>query len=78
MKKRSYQIELNEVDLGQLLEGLDQRAKAWELTAEYHRGRTEAIDFIVEECTDAHEADQIAGHYRRIIAKIEKQRQEQT
>jgi hypothetical protein len=31
-----------------------------------------------EECRDADEADNIASHYRSIIAKIRKQQEEQT
>jgi hypothetical protein len=35
-------------------------------------------DFIVEECSDADEADVIANHYRSIIAKIQKRKEEQS
>ena len=70
-------IELNDIDLGQLLDGLETRAEAWEKTADYHRTGESPTDFIVEECNDAHEAYSIASHYRSIIAKIRKQRKEQ-
>ena len=75
---KTYRIELNDLDLGQLLDGLETRAEAWEKTANYHRRGESPPDFIVEECNDAHEADGIASHYRSIIAKIRKQREEQT
>jgi hypothetical protein len=76
--QKTYRIELNDLDLGQLLDGLDARAEAWEKTADYHRIRETPADFIVEECTDAGEADKIAAHYRAIIAKILKQRKAQS
>ena len=70
-----YRIELNDLDLGQLLDGLEQRAEAWERTAEYLR--TEAMPdgefFVIEECSDPNEADAIAAHYRKIIRTIEAQ-----
>lgn len=75
---KTIQIKLDENDLGQLLDGLETRAEAWEKTANYHRTGESPPDFIVEECNDAHEADGIANHYRSIIAKIRKQREEQT
>jgi len=52
---KSYRIELNELDLGQLLDGLEARAEAWEKTANYHRTGISPRDFIVEECNDADE-----------------------
>ena len=76
--KRNYRIELDGHDLGQLLNGLEARAEAWEKTADYHRTGQSTADFIVEECKDAHEAAGIAKHYRSIIAKIRKQQEEQS
>jgi len=76
--QRIYSIELGDLDLGQLLDGLETRAEAWEKTAGYHRTGESPPDFIVEECNDADEADGIARHYRSIIAKIQKQREEQS
>jgi hypothetical protein len=73
-----YRIELNEFDLGQLLDGLDARAEAWEKTAEYWRTRVSPSDFMVEECNGFEEAGQIAANYRSIIAKIEEQRRAQS
>jgi hypothetical protein len=72
-----YRIELDGHDLGQLLDGLEARAEAWEKTADYHRTGQSTPDFIVEESNDADEADGIANHYRSIIAKIRKQQDEQ-
>lgn len=74
--RKSYRIELNDLDLGQILDGLEIRAEAWERTAAYHQTGESQPDFIVEECSDAHEAEGIAKHYRSIIAKIRKQMEE--
>jgi len=76
--KRNYRIELDDHDLGQLLDGLEARAEAWEKTADYHRTGQSTTDFIVEECNDADEADKIAAHYRSIIFQVQKQREAQT
>jgi hypothetical protein len=76
--KKTFHIELDDLDLGRLLDGLEARAEAWEKTADYHRTGGSPTDFIVEECNDAREADSIASHYRSIIGKIRKQQEEQT
>jgi hypothetical protein len=76
--KKTYRIELDDFDLGQVLDGLKMRAEAWEKTADYHRTGESPPDFFVEECNDADEADRIANHYRSILAKIRKQQEEQS
>ena len=76
--KKIYRSELDDFDLGQLLDGLQSRAKAWERTANYHRTGEPSADFIVEECNDADEADNISAHHRSIISKIQKQREAQS
>ena len=68
--RKVYRIELDDIDLGQLLDGLEVRAEAWEKTADYYRTGVAPDDFIMEECRDAEEAEKIAAHYRSIIAKI--------
>jgi hypothetical protein len=75
----TYRMELNDLDLGQLLDGLEGRAKSWERTADYLRTETMAEDesFTVEECSKPQEADAIAAHYRSIIRKIESQMEAQ-
>jgi hypothetical protein len=75
----TYQIELNDLDLGQLLDGLGTRAESWERTAEYLRTDTmpEGEFFLVEECSKPEEADDIAEHYRSIIRKIQSQMEAQ-
>lgn len=74
---KTYRIDLDSFDLGQLLDGLEARADIWEKTARYHR-TGESSDFIIEECRDADEAEGIAAHYRSIISKIQKQKAEQS
>ena len=75
--RKTYRIELDSFDLGQLLDGLEARADAWEKTAQYHR-TGESSDSVIEECRDANEAEGIAAHYRSIIARIQKQQVEQS
>jgi len=75
---KAYCIELGEVELLQILGGLEIRADAWEKTADYHRTSESPAGFIIEESNDAEEASKIAAHYRSIIAKIQRQREEQS
>lgn len=76
---KTYSIEMNELDLGQLLDGLESRAEAWENTAVFLR--TDEIPdedfFLIEECSEPEEADKVAEHYRSIISKIRKQMEAQ-
>ncbi len=73
MDKR-FSVTLDDIDLGQALDGLKIRAESWQKTADYlETGFTSDEFFIPEECTDAHEASRIAEHYERIIKKIETQ-----
>lgn len=74
MIRRLFNIELDGNDLGQLLDGLKVRADAWEKTSEFLlTGHSHDDSFICEECSNAHEAETIARHYRRIIQQIEQQ-----
>lgn len=75
---KTYRVELNDPDLGQLFDGLESRAEAWEKTADYHRNGKSPPDFVVEECNDYEEADGIANHYRAIIARVRRQPEEQS
>ncbi len=63
-----YIIRLSGFDLGQLLDGLEVRARAWRDTATYlETGEAASPDFVTEECNDEEEARRIAAHYDRII-----------
>ena len=74
---KHYVIKFSSVDLGQLLDGLDSRAQAWEKTAAFHRSGVSAADFVVEECSGVAEAERIAKHYRSIICSIIQQTEHQ-
>ncbi|MEY4199518.1 MAG: hypothetical protein RLZZ265_1258 [Verrucomicrobiota bacterium] len=76
----TYRIELEDRDLGQILDGLEVRAISWERTAEYLRTDTmpEGEFFLVEECRKPEEADDIAEHYRSIIRKLQSQMEAQS
>lgn len=63
-------IRLNGFDLGQLLDGLEVRADAWRLTAEYMESGKAPEGFMIEECNDAEEARKIAGYYERILDSL--------
>jgi hypothetical protein len=75
-----YRIELEDLDLGQLLDGLESRAESWEKTADYLRTEEMAGGdfFLIEECSDPEEAEGIADHYRSIIGKIQRQMEAQS
>lgn len=70
---RTYRLELDDRDIGQLLDGLAMRAESSERTAEYLRSGHVPGDHVVEECSKPEEADAIAAHYRTIIRKIDQQ-----
>lgn len=69
---KTYCIELDGNDLGQLLEGLEIRAEAWEKTGAYLLGTEFNGEnfFLPEECHNPEEANAIAAHYRSIIERI--------
>lgn len=75
---KEYIIRLNGFDLGQLLDGLEVRARAWRDTANYlETGEASSPDFVAEECTDVAEARKLAEHYERIIALVLEQQTQQ-
>jgi hypothetical protein len=65
----TYRFELDEHDLGHLLDGLEQRVEPWERTVAYLRTETmpDGEFFLIEECRRPEEADAIAAHFRRIL-----------
>jgi hypothetical protein len=58
---RKFTIELDDFDLGQVLDGLEARAVSWKKTAKFHR--TGKADIIIEDYRDQAKADKIAVHY---------------
>jgi len=59
--------------VGQIIDGLRERQKLWQLTAEYMETGETSEPCIIEECSDADEANNIAEYYEEIIKCIEKQ-----
>lgn len=76
---KNYLIALNELDLGQLLDGLEVQAESWRRTAEYlrHGESPDGEFFMIEECSDPDEAEALASHYEAIIGSIRSQRKAQ-
>jgi hypothetical protein len=75
---KEYVIRLNAFDLGQLIDGLEVRQRAWRDTATYLRtGEAPSADFVMEECRDVEEAERLAAHYERIMECIIVQQREQ-
>lgn len=75
---KEYIIRLNGFDLGQLLDGLEVRARDWRDTANYLvTGEASSPDFVAEECNDAAEARQLAEQYERIITFVLEQQTQQ-
>jgi hypothetical protein len=68
----NYQITLDDLEVGQILDALEIRAESWKQTAEYLRTHEMPAGefYAVEECSKPEEADAIASRYRSIIAKI--------
>lgn len=75
---KTYLLRLGENDLGQILDGLEVRAAAWEQTADYPRTGASPSGVLVEECDDADEAAAIARRYRDIMVNIASQREVQS
>ena len=70
---KEYVIRLSGLDLGQVIDGLEVRANAWRLTAEYLSTGEAPEGFVVEECEDAEEARRIAEKYGQILRSISEQ-----
>lgn len=68
---KKVKLELDSIDVGQILDGLQSRFEAWERTERYLND--EPVDGDIEECSSAQEARDIADHYHSIIQQIEKQ-----
>lgn len=76
--RKAYCIEVDELDVGRVIDGLEIRAAPWEQTAKFHLSGKTYADFIVDKCREAAEAEKIAAHYRSIISKIIGQRNAQS
>ncbi|MDD5011112.1 MAG: hypothetical protein PHQ00_03205 [Phycisphaerae bacterium] len=66
-------LKLPRLMVGQIIDGLRERQKIWIYTAEFMETGTTEEPCIIEECSDADEASNIAAYYGEIIKSIEKQ-----
>jgi len=72
-KDKIVTLKLPRLMVGQIIDGLRERQKIWLYTAEFmDTGETEE-PCIIEECSNADEAKNIASYYEEIINCIEKQ-----
>jgi hypothetical protein len=69
---KSFTITLDSIDIGQLLDGLSDRAASWRRTADYLEGG-ESEGCVIEECSDAEEAAKIAQHFEELVESIRNQ-----
>jgi len=72
--EKTISVTLDAADVLQIIDGLNDRAEAWERTAAHLNGNNQADElFIAEECGDPDEAARIARHFRDIVRKLEAQ-----
>jgi hypothetical protein len=73
--QKQIHLVLGELDVFQILDGLEVREESWRKTAAYLDTEEFPDDdaFVIEECSSAHEARNIADIYHTIIATIRKQ-----
>jgi hypothetical protein len=75
---KEFQINIDSLEVGQILDGLRSRQKSWKNTAIFLRDDFFPDEaFVSEDCSDPNEAKKIADDYRRIISNIEQQVDEQ-
>lgn len=67
-------LSLKARDVGQILDGLEQRRIIWQATAEYLTNDYTELSDIIEECSNPTEAQAIADHYQYIMNTIKHQR----
>lgn len=67
-------LSLKVRDIGQILDGLEQRRIIWQATAEYLTYDHTELSDIIEECSDPLEAQAVAEYYQYIIDTIKSQR----
>ncbi|MEK7953360.1 hypothetical protein [Luteolibacter soli] len=73
MSASKVPLLLDSLMVGQILDALQVRREAWEKTSAWFRGVLDDPYFVIEECSDAEEADQIAAYYVEIEAELRKQ-----
>lgn len=68
----AVQLALPRRYVGQILDGMEVLIEQWDATAAWFR-TGEVGDITIRECSDAEEAESIAGYYREIAAEIRRQ-----
>ena len=77
MNDRLYHFSLRPIDFGQMFDGLCARRDSWLETAKWFRGECKDPYFMIEECSDEDEAQEIAAHYSEIIETLQAQAERQ-
>ncbi len=67
-------LSLSHRDVGQILDGLEQRRIIWQATAEWLMYDYSELSDYIEECSDPLEAQAIADYYQYIINTVKNQR----
>ncbi|NQT03513.1 MAG: hypothetical protein HQ580_15910 [Planctomycetes bacterium] len=70
---KNITLTLPSLMVGQILDALYMRLETWEYTEEYLNTGHVHEPYLIEECSNAYEARQIADYYKEIIKSIEKQ-----
>jgi hypothetical protein len=70
-------LVLDDSDVGQILDGLNERMADWRYTTRCLNGGPVDPDRNFLECSDAAEAKWITDYYQRIIKRITRQRERQ-
>jgi hypothetical protein len=77
MSTPKVSLLLDSLMVGQILDALEMRREAWEKTSAWYRGDLNDPFFVIEECSDGEEADQIAVYYLEIETELRKQLDQQ-
>ncbi len=59
-------LSLDERILGQIMDAIEVRQEAWSKTAAWYRGELDDPFFVIEQCSDDEEAEDIAALYAEI------------
>ncbi len=77
MSDKMYVIKISSNNLGQIVDGLRQRAEAYHITAEYYETGNIDSDQQIQEVSDVDEAIKIRDFYRDIVKDLESQMKRQ-
>jgi len=72
--EKFIKLTLPAVDVGHILDGLEQRRIIWQARAEYLAYDYTELSDIVEECSGPCEAQAVADYYQYIIDTVKNQR----